>query len=331
MAQVTIYPFKSKTGKAFIVFDSVLNQKYIIEQPVFSLRNYPHLRNRELVVGFVGPRGSGKTVGGTRTLVLDYLMAGYNAWSNIDIAINVPVNGKLKELRTKPLDKLDLQQLDRVYENGVIFMSEVNTEIADARRAMAESNIKFSYIVQQIRHRKLNVIWDTQSEMMIENRLRWQTDVFIKCQDISLLPSSRHTGIGELSKWELYDMTGIVKGENPVNTKDALFDTMVMWNRPWWNCYDTSFIHGLNEVKPEEEQQSEAEIKALEIASDEKIIAQLKSGGRILKDEVWYQFDVYDHIFKREIIQSLLKQGIIQDPPGSKTHFKYVENVKVKV
>lgn len=227
---------------------------YFVKPPFFSLRKrYPHLKGRSLIIGFVGARGSGKSAGAAKTVVLDYLLKGKKVWSNMDIGVDLMVKGKITPLRARNLEEFSLIALDDMFHDGLVYLDEVNVNFAEARRAMSKTNVAFAQILQQIRHRKLDVIWSALSEMHCEERLRWGTDVFVQCSDISI--SQHNCGIGELSRWVAYDMSGVVQGKTPTSAQDGQFFTGVCWNKPWWNAFDTTQMQGMKkEEQPQEEE-----------------------------------------------------------------------------
>ena len=93
---------------------------YCFRRPWFTLSNYRNLCGRSLVIGFVGPRGSGKSVGAARTVILDYMLKGKTVWSNMEIAFNCLLKGKSMPMISKALDRLNMEELDRVYSDGII-------------------------------------------------------------------------------------------------------------------------------------------------------------------------------------------------------------------
>lgn len=238
---------------------------YRIRRP-FSFWKYRNLRNRSIIIGFVGPRGSGKSVGAARTIIMDYLLRGKNVWSNMDIGFNLISGGRVVEIRTKPLEKLSLVQLDQVFSNGVIYVDEVNL-MAEARRSMSQSNLMFSYILQQLRKRRLSIIWSAQSENHCDDRLRFQTDIFITCEDVSI--SKPNCDIGAYSRWRAHDFSGIVKGKVESKKGESIpFFSATMWNKPWWNMYSTWQLQevGIGESNKVDPRQEEATNIAREIA-----------------------------------------------------------------
>lgn len=279
---------------------------YCVKPPCFSLGNYRNLKNRSLIIGFVGARGSGKSVGAARTVIMDYMLAGKQVWSNMEIGFNLGENGQKIPIVSKPLDTLSLVELDKVYANGLLYVDEVNL-LAEARRAMSQENLMFSYILQQLRKRRLTIIWSAQSELHCEDRLRFQTDIFIMCEDVSI--KKQNCGIGELSLWKAYDFSGVIKGRTPRKSDDALFYQGVQWNKPWWNTYNTWQLQDLR-TGVKEPIENPLDIEARGIAA--KIAEYMRDNEilRLNKDKLWMLFKVAKHELRTKVGMFLPEYGI---------------------
>lgn len=211
---------------------------YVIKNP-YSIRNNRTLLHKSLVIGFIGLRGSGKSVGATRMLILDYMLRGYRVWSNMPIEFTQIVNGKEILRKSDDIEKIKMLSLDEDYKDGVIFFDEANIEFFEAYRSMSKDNLSGSYMMQQLRHRGLSAIWTAQHETHVDTRLRFQTDIFIKCADISMMPEHNHCTPGAYSAWDLIDSSGVT-GQSTTNKGIVQpFRKLTIWNQPWWNCYDT--------------------------------------------------------------------------------------------
>lgn len=307
-----------KTKKGILILDEGKVLRF--NRPWFSISNYRNLRGRSLVIGFVGPRGSGKSVGAARTVILDYMLKGKTVWSNMEIAFYHCANGSSSEKRSQPLDRLTLGELDEVFNNGIIYVDEVNL-MMEARRSMSQENLMFSYILQQLRKRRLTIIWSAQSEMHCDDRLRFQTDIIIACNDLSI--TNPRCLIGSLSKWKAYDFSGIVKGKSHSNNKDMLFYEGIESNKPFWNTYNTWEIQDVSTATRTDEIQEEAERIASEIAED------MKSGnGRIHRRELWRKYDLLDDRGMQVRIGKILssKHGIIKENDNPTSRYYVVED-----
>ena len=49
---------------------------YNIPRPIHSLKSIRNIKNRSIVVGYVGANGSGKSVNAAREIILDYMLHG---------------------------------------------------------------------------------------------------------------------------------------------------------------------------------------------------------------------------------------------------------------
>jgi len=294
--------------------------RYRFCRPWFTLSNYRNLRGRSLVIGFVGPRGSGKSVGGARTVILDYMLKGKTIWSNMEIGFNRIYNGSSIPMVSQPLDRLSMEELDIVYSNGIIYVDEVNL-MMEARRSMSQENLMFSYILQQLRKRRLTIIWSAQSEMHCDDRLRFQTDIIISCSDISI--NNPNCEIGALSAWKAYDFSGIVKGKSHRNIKDMVFYEGVESNKPFWNKYSTWEIQDATIASRQDEKQLEAERIAAEIETEMR-----SDGLRRAIRELWKKYDVLDDGgMQTRVGQRLSRRGIVKEGKVAWAKFYVLEEV----
>jgi len=207
------------------------------------------LADMSLCIALIGTRGSGKSAGMTGITVLDGLLAGRRVVSNLPIAVEARYRDCSKVFRTDSLDAalmLDVNEFNENYYDCLICVDEVNAYLADSQRSMTNQALAFSYILQQMRHRKLDFIFTTQAENMQTNRMRFQTDFYIQCKDMAMSGGQPKRGdIGRRSQWKMHDMSGLVTGEvtHSDNTKSQTvpsFNEKVFWNTPFWNCYDTA-------------------------------------------------------------------------------------------
>jgi hypothetical protein len=280
------------------------DRSYVIRPPFFSIKKRKNLKKRSTVIGLVGPRGSGKSVGGARLAIVDSFLNGItNVWSNMDIGFILNHKGKSIELHSNPIHKLDMESLSTIYNDGLIFMDEVNMEIADSRRSNARETLNFDYVVQQLRKRRLNIIWTAQSELHVETRLRNQTDIFIKCSDVSI--ANPYCGIGELSKYICYDYSGMINDRMPDNHFNGVFEENIIWNKPWWNSFSTWQLQGMKqEAAPEETEKVPAFI-----AEIEELIRNMATPAK--KQMIWAQWRIRDLNEKKRVSQMLNDRGII--------------------
>lgn len=229
--------------------------------PFFSVWNqWPRLCGRSIVIGFIGPRGSCKTTGAVRTLVLDYLLKNRRVWSRLNLGVDLWTPTGAAPLRSIDMG-LDFKFSDCF--DGCVFMDEVNEDGADAYRSQSEQALELSYDIQELRKgndgglSKLDFIWTTQSEMLCNPRLRAQTDIIIKCADYSLI-NDKIKDIGAYSKWEIWDYSGIITGKE-ISTKMSV--SPIVFTKPWWDAFKTGTK--MREKIREEKSQDQTELYTL--------------------------------------------------------------------
>jgi len=215
--------------------------------------------NSNICIALIGPRGSGKSVGATQIGVVDGLLAGRKVISNMPIQIKVKYKDAEKIFETENLDMvtmLDFNDFDTNYQDCWILIDETNVSIADSQRTMSNQSLFFSHVLQQMRHRKLDFIFTTQSEMFLPYRARFQTDIIIKCRDIAMEKSlnPRPNDLGRKSHWRLYDYSGIfpsslIHSEDKKINELKPYAKIIAWNTPFWNCYSTELMQRWDKLK----------------------------------------------------------------------------------
>jgi len=280
---------------------------YNLRFPIFTLRRFKKIRNKSLVIGFIGPRGAGKSVNMARIALTDYLLRSRIVWSNMEVSSRIMTPVGLKTVTTQPLDKLELRDMNTLYSDGCLVIDEVNMEVAEARRSQSGINLVMNNIVQQLRKRRLDFLWSAQSEMHVDSRLRWQTDIFIKCTDIS-----KTNGLGELTQIDMYDYSGVILGKTPGTQQESLFYNTVVKNKPWWNIYNTWQLQGINANEEEERDFAVPPDVASKIGKL-KIIIENSEKERVSKQEVYQLFKATSRYEKQVIGEYLSLSGIILD------------------
>ncbi len=286
-----------------------------------------YMADLSLVISMVGPRGSGKSVGAVNLAIIDYFMRGKRVWSNLPIEFKVSYRETEKLYQSIPLDKallLDINDFSTVFADGLILIDELNIAMTDSRRSMSNASLFFSYLLQEVRKRKMSILYTMQAENWADSRLRWQTDFYIQCRDKSFL-SGKPTSdtIGRKSDWKLHDMSGMVTGEvkmvDKTNHVVAPFKELTVWNTPFWNCYSTDEMQAYEPMKvaigggKEPLQLTEGQIKEKEdnTAVIWATFRNLRAAGyeKVVKTELWGILDIKTHQEKTKTGELLSELG----------------------
>ncbi len=222
------------------VADRVIPQRFI---------NFGRNTKLSKCIGLIGPRGSCKSIGAAAMGIIDYLIPGSKLISNIEVKWGLRLGDFLVGYASEELDKMEMMKFN-IEENVAVLIDEVNIEFSEARRSMTNRNLIFNKILQQLRKRSLNVIYTVQHEMWIDNRLRYQTNVFIKTQDVCMMPGGIHLpyDLGEYASWKVFDMSGIFGQGSYVDTHVPVIDGWNFSAKQWWNTFDTKQVQGIEQA-----------------------------------------------------------------------------------
>jgi hypothetical protein len=187
---------------------------------------YQDYLDREYVLGTIGDRGGGKSGSDAVISIVDFLIRNKPVWSNMRIAVDLLVDdesarevglssGGIAHFESLPLEKGELLKLDEKYRNGCLVIEEINVQYSNVRRFMANTNIDFNEVCQQLRKFKTSLIYNVIDEMFIDSQLRALTDIFIRTYDTAFDKDAmrRHKKPGLDFCWQLYSMTGYLNGE----------------------------------------------------------------------------------------------------------------------
>ena len=190
----------------------------VVRHTVRALFRRYHL-NRDWIIGLVGDRGSGKSIGGANIAVRDFAMNGEPLWSNMQIGLGVEVQEEttrqfglepgLVIYKSEYIDKQSFLALDSRYEGGCLFFDEFNLEYGEARRSSANVNLMTDRAIQQLRKLQCGLIYTVLSEMYVDTRIRENTDLFIRCSDVAFKPENlrRKMRQGIQFEWLIYPMS----------------------------------------------------------------------------------------------------------------------------
>ena len=254
------------------------------------------LYDQDLVLGFVGPRGGGKSCGGSAIAIWDKMLLGIPVFSNMDIAVTVRYKQASKVFKSISLDKtslLDVRDQERMYRNCLIFVDEANIELAESQRTMGNRALWFSYALQQARKRHLSLIHTEQSEYHITERLRWQTNLFISCKDAAYRHGTPKPGeMGRKSFWRINDVSGIINGQ--IYNDDRLVVCEGDFHMtPFWHSFDTEQIQTGETELPNPKKHSDISIaqgdglKAKKTQYDDGAAIMNEYGKKGERTQVW--------------------------------------------
>ena len=125
----------------------------------------------DMIVGFVGARGSGKTL----SMVLEayrYQSIGYRVLSNIGL------NFDHETYTGKDIERFASEKNN--LKDSVLLVDEAHI-LLDSRTSVTKRNRIVSYFILQTRKRNVHLLYTTQSFHQIEKRLRDQTDILVEC------------------------------------------------------------------------------------------------------------------------------------------------------
>lgn len=247
-----------------IIAPSIKEQclRYIVHQELDPTGLRDFALNRDIVIGFIGDRGAGKSVSGSQVAVRDGMVRGEPCFSNIGITPQFRVTDELAQYwcgadyglkeggtvayASQELDIYKFLQFSDEYSDGWIFIDEINIALADARRSMSYQNLGAADIGQQLRKLRSGFIYTCISEAFVDVRIRDITDFTIKSHDALF---SRDNKVaereGEYFNWAIHPMTekaayilrtyqkylGYGKGVEPTPATIS--------GKAWWGFIDT--------------------------------------------------------------------------------------------
>lgn len=221
--------------------------KHYVRENLIPYRflNFDRLTKLSKCIGLIGPRGSCKSLTAAAMGIVDYLIPGYKLISNMEIKWALKMANYIVGYQSNELDQAEFLNFD-IEDSVAVMVDEVNIEFSEARRSITNRNLIFNKILQQLRKKKMNLIYTVQHEMWVDNRLRYQTDFFIRCQDICLKPGGIYLpyDFGEFATWTIYDMSGYLGQGSYQETGKPVIENWKIPSKRWWGCYDTDLIQG---------------------------------------------------------------------------------------
>ncbi len=203
--------------------------------------------DQELVILLEGPRGSGKSLGGSY-FTFDALRHGMGAYANLPVSANWSDIGHLE---AKSINTPDLytfgEQLD-IPPNSVVFLDEFD-KLCMARRSSSNANLLLNWLGTQLRKFGLTFVLTAQDMMWIDPMWRFQVDILIKCKDIffTSFGKRKHIGKGKVILMDLCDLSGVVTG-NQYRFHGMPYRSLTLNGEAMWGAFDSYKVMGVQEM-----------------------------------------------------------------------------------
>ena len=207
-----------------IIIPQALSLEDLSRHSVRALVRRFHL-NRDWIIGLVGDRGAGKSLGGANIAIRDFAMNDEPLWSNMQIRHDVDIPdfyakafgleaGGVVPYLSEHIDKQAFLAMDERYEGGCLFFDEFNLEYGESRRSSANVNLMTDRAIQQLRKMQCGLIYTVLNEVYVDTRIRENTDLFIRCSDVAFKPNNlrQHMKQGIQFEWMLHPMSAKVCG-----------------------------------------------------------------------------------------------------------------------
>lgn len=216
---------------------------------------------KDLIMGFIGERGGGKSGSAAVEAIVDFGMEGIPIFSNMKISCDIEISdetarkyglshGGVARYRSLPLDLPRLLRFDEIFRGSLIFIDEINIEVSEARRSQTNTNLFSNRLAQELRHLEAGMLFTCISEMAIDNRIRDIVDSFTKSEETAYYEENIRVGkpIGVDFKWSTYLMNRCFNGHTYAEThrpeKDVIFHF-----KPWRGIYDDKEFQGQGMTK----------------------------------------------------------------------------------
>ena len=233
--------------------------RYAVHREVKATNLRDFNRNPDLIIGLIGDRGGGKSMGGAQVVVRDWMVRGQQCFSNISITPTFHVSddvmkhwcydkygvdtGGVVRYESTEIDMHKFMYFDEEYRNSVFFIDEINIAMADARRSMSNQNLWAADIGQQLRKLKSALVYTCIKEDYVDVRIRDLTDFFIKTVDAAYVNDGiPYKKEGYYFNWSVYPMTDKAAANLGTFAKYqgglAPLQKSVS-GRSWWDTLDT--------------------------------------------------------------------------------------------
>lgn len=200
-----------------VIDDSVINAGKDMEEhdgPVHWL----NLQTDSYVFCFTGRRGGGKT-----TLMTLFCVKAAKVDRDLRIISNYPIefyirrseeHDHLDHYRSETLDFEKLFNFSDDYQ-GVLICIDEAPDIISHLASMTWKNRLLAAFVRQLRKNRNSLFLAAQDFNLIDNSMRWQTDIMIQCADLSkIVGESNELERGEAILFKMFDQSGLWTGKS---------------------------------------------------------------------------------------------------------------------
>lgn len=196
-----------------------------------------------MITGYIGDKGSGKTLSMTIKLYHDYELKNRMIYSNMGF--------KFKNFRYINKEFYDDFKAADFQINDCAFVVDEAHVFIDSRRSMSSRNIIFSKFITQSRKRGVDMFYTTQdvsyerfmTSGQVELRLRKLTDEVILCKTITFLngktPVENYEELIDPKKDKMYCINFKYRGGMLISKSCVLAN-------PYFKLYDTNQIIDLD-------------------------------------------------------------------------------------
>jgi hypothetical protein len=320
----------------------------LLDYNLFEGPNVSHAHgidlHRNLVAYAHGPRG------GTKTLTMSYWLAKEMriekpTWTNYPISFYVQekdnltgnesdqykhvspchwlnTDGSLSYYESMPLDLDKFYTFDRLIRNGAVGIDELQYFV-EARTSGKYQNRVASYQIMQIRKTANSFFYTVQNPTWVDKRFGWSTDYECKCTDVANQAYDRRSlgrelQEGEISRWLIHDLSGVITGEQYKDTGKDL-GPYQFEGYDFWDIYPTHFIidpeaamSSADNINPAARKKKEQSDRAAGfVAALEQVISEDMELGRdkIATKEFWERIEAQGidipHNIAGEILRSM--------------------------
>lgn len=180
-----------------------------------------------MLIGFVGYKGSGKTL---IMVFFGYLLYKSGRKIMANLKLSYPYDD---------IDPKDIAELSPNLIHSAILLDEIHM-LADSRRSPSGQNRCIGYFILQSRHRDCDVLYTTQQDKQVDKRIRENTEIKVICEN--LYEDSDEDGKDDMFRIVIIDR----RKYPPIVTERKIY------GKPIFDMYDTNYIINPFEMKKPE-------------------------------------------------------------------------------